>query len=221
MDPAARFVTLINAPAQSAHLDVLCGLIGEAFDRRATVAATCAELDLLVDGVTPTFEGLMAALFGSGLFAGDVEQYHAVDNSLLHRVLERRRGMPITLSVVALEVGRRLGVPLYGIGLPGHFVVRDATRELYADPFGGGVLMERSELQAMWQRRTGGTSLDAIALVPVTTRALVLRILNNLRASLGADPDPYQAAALARLRGAFDELDAEEAERRRLLRHWN
>lgn len=221
MDPADRFVTLINAPEPAPHLDVLCGLMCEAFDPRASVGGVCAELDRLTDGATPTFEGVMSALFMTGLFTGDVEDYHAVDNSLLHRVLERRTGMPITLSVVAIEVARRLGVPIYGVGLPGHFVVRDATREVYADPFGGGVLLDRAELETMWRQRTGGGALQPAMLTPVGARAIVLRILNNLRASLGPDPDPHLGATLARLRSGFPELAGEQDEHRRLMRHFN
>lgn len=219
MDPAVRFADLLTAEP-SAHLDVLCALIAECFDSRTSVGSVAAELDRLTDDVVPSFEGVIFGLFGSGLFEGDVDAYHAVDNSLLHRVLERRRGMPITLSVVALEVGRRLGVPMYGVGLPGHFVVRDATRELYGDPFAGTIL-DRPGLERMWSERTGRTHLAAEFVVPVDHRSIVLRILNNLRASLGADPEPFEAAAIARLRSAFPELAAEEGERRRLLRHFN
>jgi regulator of sirC expression with transglutaminase-like and TPR domain len=219
MDPAGRFADLLRS-APSAHLDVLCALIAESFDARASVASVTAELDRLTDDVVPSFEGVIFGLFGSGLFEGDVDAYHAVDNSLLHRVLERRRGMPITLSVVAMEVGRRLGVSMVGVGLPGHFVVRDGTRDLYGDPFAGTIL-DRTGLEQMWTERTGRAHLAGEFLTPVDHRAIVLRILNNLRASLGADPDPFEAAALARLRGAFPELAAEDDERRRLLRHFN
>jgi regulator of sirC expression with transglutaminase-like and TPR domain len=122
---------------------------------------------------------------------------------------------------VAIEVARRLGVALYGVGLPGHFVVRDATREVYADPFGAGVLLDRAGLEAMWQRRTGAGGLQPAMLAPVAPRSIVLRILNNLRASLGADPDPIRGATLARLRAGFPELADEHDEHRRLMRHFN
>jgi regulator of sirC expression with transglutaminase-like and TPR domain len=216
MDPAAEFVAQLH----SGDLDVLCALICECFDPRALVAAVTAELDRLTDELVPSFEGVMFGLFGSGRFTGDVDAYHAVENSLLHRVLERRRGMPITLSVVAIEVGRRLHVPIQGIGLPGHFVVRDATRELYGDPFAGTIL-DRAGLEQMWIGRTGRAHLAAEFLAPLDNRAILLRILNNLRASLGPDPEPLPAAALARLRAPFPELLDEADERRRLLRHFN
>ena len=77
------------------------------------------------------------------MFAGDGDDYHHPRNSLLHEVLARRVGMPITLSVVAIEVGRRLGVPIRGVGLPGHFVIRDKQSGTFADPFGARCALRR------------------------------------------------------------------------------
>jgi regulator of sirC expression with transglutaminase-like and TPR domain len=73
-------------------------------------------------------------------FAGDTEQYDRPENSMLDRVLERRRGLPILLSAVYVEVARRADVPLAGVGLPGHYVVAHfgAPEPLLLDPFGGG-----------------------------------------------------------------------------------
>src|SRR3546814_4479768 len=90
-------------------------------------------LDALAAGVAePTVEALTAHLFGVEAFAGDTDSYFDPRNSLLSDVLDRRLGIPITLAVVAIEVGRRCGVPLVGIGMPGHFLVRseEHTSEL-------------------------------------------------------------------------------------------
>jgi hypothetical protein len=85
-----------------------------------------------------------AAPVRSGLFEGDRADYHHWRNSCIDHVLETRRGMPITLSVVAIEVARRVGVTLAGVGMPGHFLVGDPTDpEWFADPFHGRTALGR------------------------------------------------------------------------------
>ena len=106
--------------------------------------------------VPPSFDGIVDTLFASGMFGGDGDDYHDPRNSLLHEVLARRVGMPITLSVVAMEVGKRLGVPIRGVGLPGHFVIRDKQSGTFADPFGGGVRYDEAGMIASWKQRMGG-----------------------------------------------------------------
>src|SRR5262245_38513606 len=80
-------------------------------------------------------------LFQQLNFSGDRTDYYSPRNSYLNVVLDRRLGIPISLSVIYLEVGRRLGLPVVGVGLPGHFIVSvtDPSEPLYLDPFHGGV----------------------------------------------------------------------------------
>lgn len=234
VDSAKRFGELINSATSAGHLDYLCALMCAAIDPSCDVGQVLKSLDDCAADMPTTFEGVIGSLFGSGLFSGDVDQYHAVENSLLHKVMERRIGMPITLSVVAIEVGRRQGVPILGIGLPGHFVVRDADSDLYADPFGGGVIYDRAGLTAAWKLRGMGDVLNPVSLIPMGARKIVLRILNNLRASLisAVDTDPFDTEALdqwpdqrihglVRLRSLVPEFDDEAAERLRWVRYWN
>ncbi|HEY7628568.1 MAG TPA: transglutaminase-like domain-containing protein [Ilumatobacteraceae bacterium] len=223
MDSAShRFTELINEPAAERHLDLLCALVAATVDPAADVAAILLALDRLAEACPSEFDGIMSSLFGSGLFSGDVGDYHDPRNSLLHHVLARRVGMPITLSVVAMEIGKRVGVPIVGVGMPGHFVVRDAASPTYADPFAGGVRYDEVGIVSAWQRRMGHDApFHHAMLAPTSTRDIVLRILNNLKHSLVSREEWPMLARLVPLRVAFPELAGEAAEHRRWMRHFN
>ncbi len=141
---AARFTDLVNTASVDRHLDLLCALIAASLDQSADVGAVIVGLDEVAALCPPSFDGIVDTLFASGLFTGDGDDYHHPRNSLLNEVLARRAGMPITLSVVAIEVGKRLDVPIRGIGLPGHFVIHDQQSGTFADPFGHGVRYDRA-----------------------------------------------------------------------------
>jgi regulator of sirC expression with transglutaminase-like and TPR domain len=223
MDPAARrFADLINGGAADRHLDLLCALVATTIDYSADVGSIIVGLDNLVDACPASFDGIVDTLFSSGMFAGDSDDYHHPRNSLLHEVLARRTGMPITLSVVAIEIGKRLGVPIVGVGLPGHFVIRDKESGTFADPFGRGLRYDEAGMIASWQQRMGsGIAFGPSMLAPTGARDIVLRILNNLKQSLVNRDEPVLLARLAPLRAAFPELADEHHEHRRWMRHFN
>lgn len=233
MDPAHRFAELVSRHGASADaplpsLDMLVALIGVAFDRRdpddpsgdAAVQRVRADLDGLADQCQPSFGSILRVLFASGRLRGNSIDYGDPRNSYLHQVLRRGVGIPITLSVCAMEVGRRLGVDVEGVGLPGHFLVR--CDGVYADAFHGGRTIPPDDLELEWRRLTGlRTALDPRLLAPVHPRSVALRMLNNLKNTLVALDDPDALRVLATMRGAFPELQAERAEHARWLRHWN
>ncbi|WP_432054094.1 tetratricopeptide repeat protein [Streptomyces sp. bgisy022] len=129
-------------------------------------------------------------------FHGTPADYRRLESSLLHEVLRRRRGLPILLSVVWMEVARRAGAPVYGVALPGHFVVgfgQDGPPVL-ADPFDGGRLMTGADADLVVAGTTGG-SLDPSMLTPADPLDVVLRVLNNIRAWAAARPE-HSAVAL-------------------------
>lgn len=220
MDPAERFVELVNRSAPPMQLDLMAALIGASFDATADVDRVIVELDRLAASCEPSFESILTTLFGSGHLRGNTSDYGDPRNSYLHRVLERGVGIPITLCVCAIEVGRRLEVPIAGVGLPGHFlVVCDGE---YADPFHGGGRYSPDELEPAWRRITGMTAkLDRRLVQPTHTRSILLRMLNNLKNTMVAIDDPAQLQILAKLRAAFPELAGEHGEHARWLRHWN
>jgi regulator of sirC expression with transglutaminase-like and TPR domain len=139
-------------------------------------------------------------LFGELGFAGNVANYQDPRNSYLDEVVTRRLGIPITLSVLAMEVGRRIGVRLVGVGMPGHFLVRAGDEpDEYFDVFDGGRPLDGSGCRALFELQHGGAvSFSPSFLSPTPARAIVARMLANLEnafVSLGA-PDAAWAARL-------------------------
>lgn len=198
----------------------MAALIGASFEPTADVAGVALALDRLAAECSPTFDSILATLFESGRLRGNTSDYGDPRNSYLHRVIERGVGIPITLSVCAIEVGRRLEVPIAGVGLPGHFLVVCAGE--YADPFHGGDRYTPDELEPAWRRITGmATGLDRRLVQPTHTRSILLRMLNNLKNTMVAIDEPLQLQVLAKLRAAFPELASEHSEHARWLRHWN
>lgn len=177
---AAEF-RAVDADAAIAMLDELGKELGEALAETADasngspreMAIACGQL-----------------LGGEHGFAGDRERYDDPDNSMLDIVLSRRRGLPILLSVVYVEVARRANIPLAGVGLPGHFVVGHFGSDppVLIDPFGGGV------------------PLDAPAPAPETSvrpwhaHEIAWRMLNNLVASYERRGDLGRAIRAAQMR---------------------
>jgi len=123
-------------------------------------------------------------LFGELGFAGNQRNYYDPRNSCLNDVLTARTGIPITLAVVYLEIARRLAKPVYGIGLPGHFLVeyRDAGFSAIIDVFHGGRVLTPSECFELAGEATGEKiPADSRLLAPSGKRQILLRMLNNLR----------------------------------------
>jgi len=113
-------------------------------------------------------------------FAGNEANYHEPDNSYLNRVLDRRMGNPINLSLVYLLLARRLALPIVGIGLPGHFICRfqSTATEVFIDAFNCGKLLTKADcVQYLLQ---GNYSVRDDYLSPVSPRRVLLRICGNL-----------------------------------------
>ncbi len=148
----------------------------------ADVAGALASLDSLASRISePTLDGVVRLLYRDEGFVGDREDYYNPDNSLLDRVLDRRRGIPISLAVLVIEVGRRAGVPLFGVGMPGHFLVGDRVdKEIFIDPFSGAVIGPDGA-QSMFRRMQPGAPFQMSYLDETPPAHIVLRMLNNLR----------------------------------------
>ncbi|MEV5877703.1 transglutaminase-like domain-containing protein [Streptomyces sp. NPDC052101] len=188
--------------ARSERPDVaaLCLLIGAAADDsldEAGIDAAQLELDRLAGelpyrpgGPRAWAEAVRRLLGERYAFHGTPGDYQRLESSLLHEVLRRRRGLPILLSVVWLEVARRAGAPVYGVALPGHFVVGFGTPEeqVLADPFDGGRVLTGSDTEMLVAGATGAP-LDPSMLQPAAPLEVVQRILNNIRAWASARPE--------------------------------
>lgn len=136
-------------------------------------------------------------LFDEQGFGGNALSYYDPRNSYLNEVLDRRLGIPISLSVLYLELARRVGFPLEGVGMPGHFLLRypDPTQPILVDAFNQGAIVTE---EACRQRLRGlfGDELPLTTemLEPVGTRAILFRMLNNLKGIYAQHEDLARAA---------------------------
>jgi regulator of sirC expression with transglutaminase-like and TPR domain len=170
----------LDIAAQSRRLDDLAApLAGEGL-RELRVTQRCARLS--------------EYLYGECGFRGNSDDYYDPRNSFLNDVLDRRLGIPISLAIVYIEVARRTGIVVHGVGFPGHFLVRldDAQHNeaLLADPFSGGAALDREALERLLsQGAPAPRKLDSAMLTPASPRQILGRMLMNLRGIYAARGD--------------------------------
>jgi regulator of sirC expression with transglutaminase-like and TPR domain len=129
-------------------------------------------------------------------FQGNQQEYYHPANSCLNEVLTKRTGIPIALSVMYMEIARRVGRTVHGIGLPGHFIVQyeDAEVTAFIDPFHSGRLLFETECYDLAKEITGlDIAADASVLRPVSKRHILIRMLNNLRSVYFQRHEPLKA----------------------------
>ena len=208
MDPTARFEALIALPDDEIPLAEAALMIAVHADPAADVERALAVLDELASTCPgPTFEDLRHHLFLAEGFRGDDGDYYDPANSMLDKVLARRRGIPITLSVVAIEVGRRIGVVIEGVGMPGHFLARHGGTVF--DPFNGGADVDTS-------------AVDDALLDTVGAKAILARMLANLKQIYLNEGDALALEWVLRLRTAIPGVpDEERHQLTRLRARWN
>jgi regulator of sirC expression with transglutaminase-like and TPR domain len=190
-----------------------CILIARSHDPDLDPASVRAALDAMADDLdsrlparaSPTVVvNAMSRLLARELgFHGNHRNYYDPDNSYLHKVLERRTGIPISLSAVYLFVARRLGIPLLGVGLPGHFVLRHAQTDppLFLDPFAGGRVLSEVDCRRIVAESDSGFDLSTF--LPISDGAVLLRMIRNLLLIYRNRGDVVRRGVLARLKGAL------------------
>lgn len=180
-DGTERFAELV-ALGEGLPLDEACLEIARRHRPEVDVHRERVWLDELAAGVPePTALGVVRHLCDDLGFAGDRSTYHDARNSLLPDVLDRRLGIPITLAVVAMEVGRRRGVPLLGVGMPGHFLVREpGDGAAFLDLFDGGRPLDADGCRTVFAGLHPRLPWDPAYLEPVGHRTIVTRVLANL-----------------------------------------
>ena len=138
-------------------------------------------------GDTSTLSGVKALndyLFEELQFVGNRDNYEDPRNSCLNEVLDRRTGIPITLSVVYMEVARRAGLQVDGINFPGHFLVRcpEQKGHLIIDPFHAGALLSEHKCRLLLQKHVGNeVAFSKSLLAPATREQIIVRMLLNLK----------------------------------------
>ncbi len=169
-------------------MDEYPGLDVDAYLRQLDELATGVQQRLPAQaGLEDTLVALNQFLFVDQGFSGDTENYDDPRNSFLNEVLDRKRGIPITLSIIYMEVGRRLGLPLKGVSFPGHFLVKFSTREgeVVLDPFSGGSLMSKEDLEQMLEETYGASDSTSAPLerllIAAGKKEILVRMLRNLK----------------------------------------
>jgi regulator of sirC expression with transglutaminase-like and TPR domain len=165
-------------------------------------------------------EALNEYLFGRLCFKGNSDDYYDPRNSFLNDVLDRRIGIPITLSTVYIEVARWAGLRASGVGLPGHFIVKVADRrgDLLVDPYHGGVRLTRADCQERLDRIFGGRlKVEAGMLAACPRKQMLARMLRNLKAIYLKAEDHPRALAIAELLVYVEPATAENLRDRGLL----
>ncbi|MFO7167242.1 MAG: transglutaminase-like domain-containing protein [Chloroflexota bacterium] len=210
----ARFRGLIRRPEPQLALAEAALCIAWEDQGACDIPSALALLDAFAAEIRPRLARCSGApeiaaavnghLFGELGFRGNSVDYGDPANSYLDRVLERRTGLPITLSVVYLEVGWRLGLPVAGLALPGRFLVqyRSDDGPLYIDPFGGGELWSYADCARQVTAFYGAAppALMREVLRPPSKAAILLRMLRNLKAAYVEREDlPRALAAVERI----------------------
>src|SRR5581483_8828479 len=119
-------------------------------------------------------------LFHELKFSGNKLQYYLPENSYIHTLLDLKKGIPISLSVLVLLLAERLRLPMHGVGMPGHFLVKwvESNREIFIDPFNLGQILSRDEIAAYLSE--GGVTWKDEYLETVSSRQIIARMIRNL-----------------------------------------
>ena len=212
MDLDTALELLSETPSAPFDLAELALLVARDEYPALDVEAELAELEAMAHELRPRLRGPLAArvaalaryLFHEQGFEGDERDYYDPRNSYLNDVLIRRVGLPISLSILAVGVGTRAGLPVFGVGLPGHFVAKavHGGDEVIFDPFHGGQILTPRACESLVEQ-SAGVSFAATpeALAAVDAGQVATRILTNLKGAYLRRQDFARAArVIARLR---------------------
>lgn len=211
-DPNSEFLNFIRSLNYELESGTI--LIARVADPSASASQVCAALDTIAARCRELMVEPLSAwqkcsvinrvLFHELGFRGNAAHYSDPANSLIHRALERRTGLPLTLSVIYVLVADRCGLTLEPVALPGHFVVGCFSDEptLYIDPFRGGHLSSREDLMAWLVSHD--LPRDESSLAPTTIRETLARCCRNLAAHLAAAGDEDLARQFAQFDAEFE-----------------
>ena len=201
-DPLAPFAELMKEGDQHIDLAHACLMIAQDAYPGLDIGRYLGEIERMAmrlrgeaPKATSAEEKIVALnqfLFGDLGYRGNTDEYYDPRNSYLNEVMDRKTGIPITMAVLYMEVGRRIGLPLEGVSFPGHFLVRMRLRGgmLVLDPFSGGAPQSEAELRERLKRVipegvAGNLPLADLPLdqflEPATKRQILARVLRNLK----------------------------------------
>ncbi len=211
MEPSHRLIALLNGDEDAMQLDEAAIEVAAIDHGDLARRAVLRQLDIwAARGAAAAGPGAKGAallhalnhvLFEEEKLSGDRDDYYSPANSCIDLVMARRRGLPITLSVICIEVGRRAGLPLSGVSLPGHFVCRfddeDGVRVMI-DPFDGGKLLTEEDCLRIVEEITGARLPPVEGLfAPAPRSRIVARMLHNLHGAYWRRGDVDKAMEVA------------------------
>ena len=204
-DVEQEWDALMTTPDPELDLEAGAFLIARAGDPQVETAPYRQRLDVMATELKPRSSGpprqvvrhMNEYLFHTLRFRGNTQQYYDPNNSFLHRVLDDRVGIPISLSVVYLLLGQRLRVPVAGIGLPGHFLVGLRTEPVFIDCFHQGALLTEKDCARLL--RDYGVEFDRRYLAPCSHAHVLARMLRNLIAVYETRQEPADVRRFRRL----------------------
>jgi regulator of sirC expression with transglutaminase-like and TPR domain len=175
------------------------------------------------DDPAQIISALNVVLFQEEMFRGNTVDYYSPRNSFLHDVLDRRLGIPITLALVYMEVARRVSFQLFGVGMPGHFLLKHYDvdgRSILIDAFErGSIVSEEDCRQKLDSIYSGQLALQPEFLLPVTRRQMLTRMLNNLRSVYLSQRDFRRAVQIVDLILVIYPRSPEDMKQRAVLRY--
>lgn len=236
-DPATlaqTFASLVGQGVEDERIDLVRAALAVAQTEypELDVEIYCARIQDLAQRVkrlvpdigdpSESMAALNRVLFEEEAFRGNTDDYYDPRNSFLNDVLDRKLGIPITLAVVYMEVARRVGFPLVGVGMPGHFLLKHYDvegRETLIDPFDkGGILSTRDCQRRLDEIYGGEMPLQPEFLSAVSRRQILVRMLNNLKSIYLSSRNFRKALPILDLVVAIYPRSPEEVKQRALLR---
>ncbi|HKD79351.1 MAG TPA: transglutaminase-like domain-containing protein [Candidatus Angelobacter sp.] len=234
-DLTQAFAMLVRSDVEDEHVDVLRAALTfariedpqldiERYVRRVEELAQRAGARIQDPDDPPhVIAVLNEVLFQEEMFRGNTVDYYNPRNSFLHDVLDRRLGIPITLALVYMEVGRRVGFPLFGVGMPGHFLLKHYDvdgRSILIDAFErGSIVTEEDCREKLKDIYSGQLTLQPEFLLPVTRRQMLTRMLNNLRSIYLSRRDFRDALQVVDLILVIYPRSPEDVKQRAVLRY--
>jgi len=234
-DLTQAFAVLVRSDVEDEHVDLLRAALTfariekpqldiERYVRRiAELATRVAEIIQDNDDPTQVIAALNQVLFQEEMFRGNNDDYYNPRNSFLHYVLDDRTGIPISLALVYMEVGRRVGFPLFGVGMPGHFLLKHYDvngRAILIDAFErGSIVTEEDCRKKLNDIYSGQLTLQPEFLLPVTRRQMLTRMLNNLRSIYLSQRDFRRALQVVDLVLVIYPRSPEDVKQRAVLRY--
>jgi len=234
-DVIQAFATLVRSEIEDERVDILrAALTFSRIDKPALdIERYARRVDELAARVAAKIEdpddpvqiiaALNDVLFREEVFRGNTVDYYSPRNSFLHHVLDRRLGIPISLALVYMEVARRVGFQLFGVGMPGHFLLKHYDVDGHAiliDAFErGSIVTEDDCRQKLDSIYSGQVALQPEFLLPVTRRQMLTRMLNNLRSIYLSQRDFRRAVQVVDLILVIYPRSPEDMKQRAVLRY--